>query len=89
MDRKLIILCYVMAVNGVGFLLMGLDKWKAKNHKWRISEKSLFLAALLGGSIGGWLGMYTFHHKTRHWYFVIGMPLILLVQAVLIFLAGR
>lgn len=89
MDRNLIILCYVMAVNGVGFLLMGLDKWKAKNHKWRISEKSLFLAALLGGSIGGWLGMYTFHHKTRHWYFVIGMPLILLVQAVLIFLAGR
>jgi uncharacterized membrane protein YsdA (DUF1294 family) len=49
-------------------------------HRWRISERMLFLVSILGGSIGTWAGMYVFRHKTRHWYFVIGMPLILILQ---------
>lgn len=56
------------------------DKQKAKHHRWRIPEKTLFLLALLGGSLGTTMGMHCFHHKTRHWYFRIGMPLILLIQ---------
>lgn len=59
---------------------MGIDKWKARKQAWRIPEKTLFLISILGGSIGSIAGMYTFHHKTKHWYFVIGMPLILIVQ---------
>ena len=72
---------YLAFVNLAGFFLMGLDKWKAKHKKWRISEKTLFLAAIVGGSIGTWAGMYVFRHKTRHWYFTVGMPLILVLQA--------
>ena len=60
---------------------MGIDKRKARKHAWRIPEKALFLCSLAGGSIGTWAGMYVFHHKTKHWYFVVGMPLILAVQA--------
>ncbi len=72
---------YLAFVNLAGFFLMGLDKWKAKHKKWRIPEKPLFLAAIVGGSIGTWAGMYVFRHKTRHWYFTVGMPLILVLQA--------
>ncbi len=72
---------YLAFANLAGFFLMGLDKWKAKHKKWRISEKTLFLAAIVGGSIGTWAGMYVFRHKTRHWYFTVGMPLILVLQA--------
>ncbi len=61
---------------------MGLDKSKAKRHAWRIPERTLFLASLLGGSIGTWAGMYLFRHKTKHWYFVVGMPAILVMQIV-------
>lgn len=75
------IVCYVSLVNIAGFFLMGLDKWKAKNRQWRVSERTLFGIAIVGGSLGCWLGMYTFHHKTKHWYFVVGMPLIFVVQA--------
>lgn len=75
------IVCYVSLVNVIGFFLMGLDKWKAKNRQWRVSERTLFGIAIVGGSLGCWLGMYTFHHKTKHWYFVVGMPLIFVVQA--------
>ncbi len=60
---------------------MGIDKRRARRHMWRISEKTLFFTALLGGSVGTLAGMYAFRHKTRHWYFVIGMPLILILQA--------
>ena len=56
------------------------DKHRAKKHAWRIPEKSFFIVSLMGGSIGSWAGMYLFHHKTKHWYFVIGMPLILVIQ---------
>lgn len=71
---------YLCIVNVAGFLLMGLDKWKAKNRKWRIAEKTLFLIAVTGGSLGCLMGMYTFRHKTKHWYFTVGMPVILVVQ---------
>ena len=75
-----IILCYLIVMNLAGLCLMGLDKSKARRHAWRISEKTLFLVSILGGSIGTWAGMYLFRHKTRHWYFVVGMPFILVVQ---------
>lgn len=69
-------------MNIVGLVVMGIDKSKAKRHAWRIPEKVLFLISLLGGSIGTWVGMYIFRHKTKHWYFVIGMPAILILQIV-------
>ena len=62
---------------------MLMDKHKARKNKWRIPEATLLLIALLGGSIGSLLGMYTFRHKTRHWYFVWGIPLILAAQVAL------
>jgi len=65
----------------IGFIMMGMDKKKAEEHKWRISEKSLFLIAFIGGSAGVLLGMWFYHHKTRHIRFLIGIPLILLIQA--------
>lgn len=79
---KELIIGYLIIINLAGFVLMGIDKNKAKRHAWRIPEKTLFLASLLGGSIGTWVGMYVFRHKTKHWYFVVGMPLILVVQIV-------
>lgn len=79
-----ILLIYLLIVNVIGFFIMGIDKLKAKKQAWRVPEKTLFLFALIGGSIGTNLGMYAFRHKTKHWYFVIGMPLILIVQAGLV-----
>lgn len=78
------VLCYFCIVNISGFFMMGVDKWKAKNRRWRIAEKTFFLVGIIGGSLGCWLGMYVFRHKTLHWYFVVGMPLIFVIQAVLI-----
>ena len=71
---------YLIAMILIGFFVMGADKKKAKTHAWRIPEKTLFLVSLLGGSLGTWAGMYAFRHKTKHWYFVIGMPVILVIQ---------
>lgn len=68
------------AMNLLAFALMGIDKRRARKGRWRIPERTLFLAAFLGGSVGAIAGMWTFHHKTKHWYFVYGMPLILLAQ---------
>lgn len=66
---------------------MGIDKSRARRRAWRIPEKTLFAVSLLGGSIGTWAGMYLFRHKTKHWYFVVGMPLILILQiAFMVFL---
>ncbi|MDD7403250.1 MAG: DUF1294 domain-containing protein [Butyribacter sp.] len=79
---------YFMAVNLLGFLIMGIDKVKAKKHAWRIPEKTLFFVAFLGGSLGSWAGMYFFRHKTRHWYFVVGMPAILFAQIIILYLLG-
>ena len=73
-----IFLFYLLIMNFVGLAVMGIDKSRARRHAWRIPEVSLFLVSLLGGSLGTWSGMYLFRHKTRHWYFVLGMPAILI-----------
>ncbi|MDO4976418.1 MAG: DUF1294 domain-containing protein [Eubacteriales bacterium] len=78
------ILIYLLIVNLLGILVMGIDKSRAKHHEWRIPEKTLFLVSLIGGSVGTLCGMYLFRHKTRHWYFVIGMPLILIIQIAMV-----
>ena len=70
-------------MNLLGFILMGADKRKAKLDKWRIPEKTFFIVSILGGSLGTWAGMYAFRHKTRHWYFVVFMPLIFLLHLAL------
>ncbi len=78
---------YFIMINIVGFAIMGIDKRKAIKRTFRIPEATLFTVALIGGSVGCILGMNIFRHKTRHWYFVFGMPAILIVQiAILIFL---
>ena len=71
---------WLVLANLAAFLLMGLDKRRARREAWRIPEKTLFLFPLLGGALGGVLGMRLFHHKTRHWYFRFGFPLLLLAQ---------
>lgn len=76
-------LLYVIIVNVVGFTMMGIDKSRAKRQAWRIPEKTLFACALCGGSFGMIVGMNTFRHKTKHWYFKYGLPAILVVQIVL------
>ena len=75
---------YLVVINIVALALYGADKRRAKKHAWRVSEKSLFLIALAGGSAGALLGMLLFRHKTKHWYFVIGIPLILALQVYLL-----
>ena len=77
-----IFLFYLLIMNFVGLAVMGIDKSRARRHAWRIPEVSLFLVSLLGGSLGTWSGMYLFRHKTRHWYFVLGMPAILIFHIV-------
>lgn len=79
---KFVVSGYVIIINLIGFFAMGIDKRKARKNKWRIKEATLFLLAMIGGSIGSWLGMYAFHHKTKHWYFVVGMPVILALQVI-------
>ena len=86
---KEIIAIYLIVVNIAGFFIMGIDKHKAKKNAWRIPEKHLFLVSLIGGSLGTWGGMYAFRHKTKHWYFVVGMPLIVVFHiAIAFFLCG-
>lgn len=79
-----VILYYIIAMNVIGFLFMGIDKWKAKKRAWRISEATLLLIAALGGAMGSLLGMHLFHHKTRHRYFVYGIPAMLAIHILLI-----
>lgn len=87
MSVILLLAAYGIVINFIAFLLMGIDKRRAIKHAFRIPEATLFLFAIMGGSIGAILGMYTFRHKTRHWYFVYGMPAILILQiALLIFI---
>ncbi|WP_302199764.1 DUF1294 domain-containing protein [uncultured Gemmiger sp.] len=81
-------LLYLTLTNLVAFCLMAADKRRAQKRRWRIPEHTLFAAALAGGSLGAWLGMYVWHHKTKHWYFVLGMPLILIAQIALAFWLG-
>lgn len=75
---------YVVLVNLVTFLIYGLDKWKAKRDGWRIPEKTLLGLAAVGGSVGAFAGMQVFRHKTKHMKFVIGVPVIFLLQIGLI-----
>lgn len=77
------IVLWIVFMSVLDFALMGADKRKAKKHRWRVPEKTFFLIALLGGSPGAVLGMYTFRHKTRHWYFKWGLPAILVAQIAL------
>ena len=77
-------LLWVLALSLADFALMGVDKRRAKRGAWRVKERTFFLLALLGGSPGALLGMWTFRHKTRHWYFKFGLPAILIVQIVLV-----
>ena len=78
-----VLLVWLAAINLVTFAVYGIDKAKAKRGAWRVPEKTLFLLPLLGGSLGALLGMRVFHHKTKHWYFVWGIPLILPAQIAL------
>lgn len=82
----LFIAAYFALVNLVAFALMGIDKRKAIKGAFRIPEATLFIIAIIGGSIGSIVGMYTFRHKTRHFKFVYGMPAILIIQILLVIL---
>lgn len=79
-------LLYLLAWSLLGLVLMGVDKRRAIRNKRRISEKNLFLISFLGGAAGSAAGMFLFRHKTRHWYFRYGLPVLLLLQLGLIFL---
>ena len=75
---------FILVMSIVAFCVCGADKFAAQRQKSRVPEKVLFLLSALGGSVGMYLGMFTFRHKTKHWYFVVGIPAIILVQAALI-----
>ena len=75
-----IVIMYLAGINVLTFLLFGIDKYKAKRSKWRVSEATLVGFAVVGGSVGAWLGMKVWHHKTQHYKFRFGIPLILLAQ---------
>ena len=83
MDGMKLFAIYLAVMNVLGVAVMWSDKRRARLHRWRIPEKVLFGVSLLGGSAGTWAGMYLFRQKTKHWYFVVGMPLILVCQAAL------
>lgn len=85
-----ILLIYAAIVNAAALAAMGIDKLKAIKQLWRIPEKTLFLLAAIGGSVGALIGMYLFRHKIRKWYFVVGMPAILIAQiSLIVWLAVR
>ena len=77
------IICFLLAINTATFLLYGIDKYKAKKNKWRISEATLLMMAFIGGSIGAWSGMRLWHHKTMHKKFKYGIPIIIILQVAL------
>ena len=83
---QLILVAYLGVMTIAGFISMGADKRRAVKNRWRIPEKTLFIIALIGGSLGSVLGMQVFRHKTRHWYFALFMPLILLAHIALLLL---
>lgn len=82
--QKFIIIA-LLILNIFGFILVSLDKYKAKNKLWRIPERSFFILSILGGSVGVYIGLFLFKHKTRHWYFMTVIPLIILAQIIFIY----
>lgn len=84
MKPQYIFIIYLSIINIITFSTFGIDKSKARLGKWRISESSLFILALIGGSIGALSGMFFFHHKTRKITFRIGLPLILVLHIILL-----
>lgn len=90
MNVHLIIIYYLFIINALAFIIYGIDKLKARKGRWRISEATLLLLAIVGGSIGSWLGMKVWHHKTMHLKFKYGLPTILLLQlAIAVYLCTR
>lgn len=87
MEKILII--YIIIINIITFSVFGIDKLKAVKNKWRIPEKILFLLSIIGGSVGGLAGMYTFRHKTQKPAFKFGIPVILIIQIILIYFIIR
>ena len=83
MKSVCLLFLYLAAINLALFCAMGADKRRARRHRWRVRESTLFTLCLLGGSLGGVLGMLAFRHKTRHWRFVLGFPVILLLHLAL------
>ena len=83
MNAITLLIIYFVIINCISFIVMGIDKHKAQKHVWRIPESTLFVLAIIGGSIGSTAGMHFFHHKTRHWYFCVGIPAILILQIAL------
>ena len=79
------LLLYLVAINIIAFFLYGIDKWKARHDKWRVTEARLITISLLGGSLGAYLGMKTWHHKTQHPRFRYGLPLILFLHLAIAF----
>lgn len=84
MNLPHIVLIYLAVINLVTFFVYGIDKWKAKKSKWRVPEATLLGLAVVGGSIGAWLGMKAWHHKTLHRKFKYGIPAIIIAQLALI-----
>ena len=78
------VLYILIAMNAAAYVLMGIDKSRAIRHKRRIPERTLFAFAILFGSVGGTLGMYVFRHKTKHWYFQVFFPLLIVVHTVIL-----
>ena len=78
-------LYYLVLINLIGIIIMAYDKRRAINHKWRVPEAHLFFIAVIFGSLGSIIGMFLFHHKTKHLKFTIGMPLILIIQMVVVY----
>lgn len=78
------IVLYLATINMTGLIIMGIDKLRARKRAWRIPESTLFVIALMGGSLGTTLGMHLFRHKTMHWYFLYGMPAILFMQIAIV-----
>ena len=78
-----ILIIYLLLINVIAFAMYGIDKRKAMKDQWRIPEKTLLLAALIGGSIGAFVGMQVFHHKTKHWKFILGVPACMVLHVAL------
>ena len=80
---QIVFTCIFVVMSVLGFMVMGIDKSKAKKGQWRIKEAVLFAFAILGGAVGSMLGMYIFRHKTKHWYFAVFFPVLALVDIAL------